>query len=490
MTAPIGNRKVVILLLASFMLVGGGIRFYKLGEKCFWVDEVVTAEVSKGTWEAVSNKADSFGNPPAYYLLVKPFRNLRWEEWGLRFPSALFGLLTVPAMFFMVLPVGNRPAALSASFFTAVSYFHFFHSQDARQYATVMFLATVFCALVFRVENSVAKGSRPNRVLFWATPAVGVAGVYLHYFLLFMATAAFLYLAWIAVSVQEREKRLPSLVHIVLMGALALILSLPLLLGILTQSGGFTRKSERIAALGPIANDVVIQFGAGNALWSWCLALAVGLGWAFGARTRRPLVLCVLLVAFPALCFSIVMPDYFFFAPRWLCFLFPLYAAGLGLAASLPFSYGRKTRTSALLATTLTVAFALPSLPSFHRYYQYEKTAWREAVEVLAREMRDGDVLVGGFAGTNASLALYIAKRPSFPKVIPVEKCTDLETMRSLCRNFNTVIYYVSTHRSYLPEDLVELLESGFEEVADLPAIEEWGHVHIWRRKGLGRTAT
>lgn len=69
------------------------------------------------------------------------------QEFWLRYPSAVFGVLTVPLMYQLGVTLGNRKTGVVAAALLALSPFHIFHSQEVRFYpffilATVLFLYT------------------------------------------------------------------------------------------------------------------------------------------------------------------------------------------------------------------------------------------------------------------------------------------------------------------------------------------------------------
>jgi 4-amino-4-deoxy-L-arabinose transferase-like glycosyltransferase len=81
--------------------------------------------------------------PPLYYLIVRsvlPFGN---EEFILRFPSLIFGLLSIVVFFLIVRNWLGTRIALICMVLISISPFHVWYSQEARPYILLLLLALV-----------------------------------------------------------------------------------------------------------------------------------------------------------------------------------------------------------------------------------------------------------------------------------------------------------------------------------------------------------
>ena len=72
------------------------------------------------------------------------------EAWSLRLPAALFGVATIPALYFLAREFVGRTEALLGCLLLAVSYHHVWFSQNARGYTMLAFLTVVSTALLLR----------------------------------------------------------------------------------------------------------------------------------------------------------------------------------------------------------------------------------------------------------------------------------------------------------------------------------------------------
>ena len=134
------------LALLAILLLAFALRVYRLDSQSLWYDEAVTAKVaSQGIGELTRWTADDI-QPPLYYYAAAGWLRLAGRgEWALRFPSAFFGMLTVPLMWAVALRLfgrgrSGRVAALAAALLAALSPLYVYYAQEARMYTLLTFL--------------------------------------------------------------------------------------------------------------------------------------------------------------------------------------------------------------------------------------------------------------------------------------------------------------------------------------------------------------
>ncbi len=134
------NRQT-IFAIAVILLFGTALRFYQLGHRSFWHDEVLTMLSSTGSFgDVVINPQVNTNIPPFYYAIVNLLLNFGDSESLVRFPSALFGSVSI-LLFFCVCRnwLGSKHGLVGAALL-AISPFHLWYSQEARPYALLILL--------------------------------------------------------------------------------------------------------------------------------------------------------------------------------------------------------------------------------------------------------------------------------------------------------------------------------------------------------------
>lgn len=126
------------VLLAGLIVLAIALRFWRLGDWNFQATEIFTLRDSV---------TPQFRNPrPLGYLLtyylVKPLLPL--DEFGLRLLPAIFGVLAIPAFYFVSRRLLGTRAALFGTLLLTVSHLHVNYSQLARYWSLVFLLSAIY----------------------------------------------------------------------------------------------------------------------------------------------------------------------------------------------------------------------------------------------------------------------------------------------------------------------------------------------------------
>lgn len=176
------------LLLLGFMALALVLRFWRLGDWGFEATEIFTHRdsiVEPRLWNP---------RPVIYFLnyyVVRPLMPL--NELGLRVLPAIFGILAVPALYFMTRRLVGTRAALFSAFLVAVSSIHVYYSQYARYWTLVFLLCSIYPFAIYlgirdRSGRAMALGlitgvlavlSHPVSVLLFGGLGAWIAATYL-----------------------------------------------------------------------------------------------------------------------------------------------------------------------------------------------------------------------------------------------------------------------------------------------------------------------
>ena len=171
------------VLLAEIVLLAAAMRFFKLGEWSFWIDEVYTVNKAMAVW----------GNPspttPLSLLLTGGALGvLGVDEWNARLASSLIGIASIPVLYFPIRRLFGTPVALLSALLLAISPWHLHWSQNARFYTALMlFYSLSLFAFYLWLESDRFRYLAASAVLLWlaylermmAAVLVPVVAVYL-----------------------------------------------------------------------------------------------------------------------------------------------------------------------------------------------------------------------------------------------------------------------------------------------------------------------
>lgn len=168
---------------SALVFLAAWLRFYQLGGQSLWIDETMTwLRVSMPLSQVLASTRNG-GNLPLSYLLIKPIVDLFGaSEFWLRFASALFGVLAVPAAFRLGREAGGQPGGLAAAWLWAVHPMAVFFGRDAKTYGISSGLALLLVALHLHMRRG---GQR--RWHWLAAFLLLLFGLLSHYYFFFVA---------------------------------------------------------------------------------------------------------------------------------------------------------------------------------------------------------------------------------------------------------------------------------------------------------------
>ncbi len=405
-----------VVLVALIMLAAAAARFYQLGEQPLWLDEALTWLYAGAQYQGAAGQDI---HPPLYFSLVRvwmhgvpglgiPALAGQDNEFFLRAPSAVLGVLTVALVFAVGRVLGGTRLGLVASLLFAVAPFQVRYGQEARMYALLTFLAALTMwgvASLLAPSRMDASGAESSEVASRATfgrrkalpawlaiVAGSVGALYTH------NTAVVLLVSWnlvlfLCVATGQLDRRNLIRNWALAVGAIVLCWSpwLPRLLG---QARGVLRDYwipapdlNRVnATLGALYLPVEGPFP----LYVGASFLVIGL-WAFGLlrwrRHPRRVIFLLVLVAVPItglLLVSLVQPV--FLARTLIWTTIPVY---LALAAGTLYLERPHVR---VLAFAGLIGLNLWGLADY--YSSYKKESWDEAAAYVASNAAAGDVIL------------------------------------------------------------------------------------------------
>jgi 4-amino-4-deoxy-L-arabinose transferase-like glycosyltransferase len=210
----VGSRRERWLGLAArlapllFLLTAGAcLRFYDLGYRSLWLDEVFAAQVVRipDLSSALNYIAQDTLGTPLHYLITWFLRPIGVDEFAIRVPYAIAGLLAVIALYALAARLYGRAIGLVAGTLLAILPYAIFYSQESRSYAFLMLLTTAVMLAAYRAASR-------GRVIDWAFLAIaGALDLYTGYLAIAVLLAAYAYIGLVLagnVAVGWRASRL------------------------------------------------------------------------------------------------------------------------------------------------------------------------------------------------------------------------------------------------------------------------------------------
>ena len=448
----------IVILLAAWAL-----RLHALGAKSLWYDELRQIEVAQNPLDQFAPLLIEHAARPLDYVITHfmlPFAGpadgpVGRAEFWLRFPAALWGLLSVAVFLPLARRWLSRPAAWAAVAMLAVAPLGVQYAQELRPYAAYL----LFSLLSFYfLDCALGLGPRPARAPGWSWlgfALVSAAGTLTHFFYVFLLFAQAVFVAGLFLAewfTARRRAGRPGRVSwrgllAFMAGAaagvgaflidfpfghaspyvtdfIAALAHLPSAGGLVSDSGAAVQLSETLNA-DFFFRGVFPFFGGGEGVALVLFGGLALLGLIVLARrdgARLAEALLWLLLA-PGLVIIYLQYRQQFFALRYILYALPIYlllvAAALAALAravqrrwpSLPMPGGWLLHPGWALYGAGLALLMIFQLQRVAFNYRVPKDDWRRAGEFLTLNTRLGDTL--GAPDVQAFIRFYAPHQPA-----------------------------------------------------------------------------
>ena len=383
--SAVEDARIQYSVLVAVTLLAAGLRFYKLGEWSFWIDELFFIRRS----QAFSTILAMFGRfEPISILLTRlVIDNTAVTEWSARLAPALIGILSIPILYFPTRRMFGPRVALIAALLLAVSPWHLTWSQNARFYTTLMLLyALASMAFFFAIE----RGRSLYIVLFYVLLLLSFRERPLA---VVLVPVAFSYLLLLKFLPFERPKgfgRRPVIVFLFLGIGLGLLD----LVGFITSgyseiAGGLTLPYDR-----PVLDSW--RLGTFTAFDIGIPLIALGLfGGAYSISQRSRAGTFLLVSAVVPVALLLLVNLFYFTKPRYAFVTLPSWIL-LG-AIAIQHIVGLARGRQKLLAAGVFVAIVADAAAANLLYFQANhgnRLEWKQAFAIAQDRSQEGDVFV------------------------------------------------------------------------------------------------
>jgi hypothetical protein len=370
-------------LLILLTLLAAGLRFYKLGEWSYFIDEFHTLENTSEFFAMVDKRLFKPNTRAAFWVLTKISLDSFGESaFALRLFPAIFGVVTVPLIYFPIKRLFDKYVALSAVLIIAISPWHIYMSQMGRWY-TLSFL-TAFLAL-FSFYAFVEWGKKRHCFFYLALTYFGIT---LHLTGFFVPMIAVVYL--LALLVLRRHYQTKNTKRLLVFLGFHAIVCLAYVPRFVKFINEWTELEELVGAWG---SDFVLK-----ALYhitpSVAVSAIVGLFLLAMFKDRRGLwlgIYCIL----PFIILSVFALLELNVSARYQLFTLP--AVAIAAAFTITYVRGMLPQNRNLMFLALILLMILPSLQTDYLYFTSEhgyRHRTQEVFQYIKKRMTKDDQLI------------------------------------------------------------------------------------------------
>jgi mannosyltransferase len=456
-----------ILILIALCAVAAGLSFYRLGYHSLWCDEAVSFFIGDDNVSSILRHSLTYDrplidvNPPLYWLLLHFVLNFGSSEWWLRFPSAVFGILLIPVLYFLWRRLFTVEIALLAVAFVAFSPAFIFYCQNARVY-------TLMLLLFYLAYSVLLKALKSENLWHWRIySALVLVSLYTTYLTAFLiVTSVCIVALWsLYGSKMGRKKIKQTWLRFTIAVLIACGLAVP------AGPGYLFARSLSHTAEQPFTENFLRSF-RDEYFWlhDWrfyALAALIAGGLVYGVlRHARSTVLTALLIFIPAMFAEVSRPLHF--VPRHILVILPalmlLLALGVAMiahAVAAALSLQRHQQRLMLIIFAASAGLYLAAYSNSIRWhYTVPMQNWRDAVPYVKERAQPGDTIVTGLFYVEYCFLYY--DRFSWFRYNFKNRVFNYELFKEELLAPKRV-WYITAFQNQIPEKFQTVLRENFE---------------------------
>ncbi|MEZ4521052.1 MAG: glycosyltransferase family 39 protein [Thermomicrobiales bacterium] len=379
-------------LLALIVVLAAYLRLTMLNQQSLWFDEADIVVRAQRPWSDILSTFTVQGeNGPLYNVMLAVWIRIAGiSETAVRFPSAVAGILAIPAIYLLARRLAGPQAGLIAAGLLAINPYHLWYSQEAKMYSIVALLSILS---TFLLVEGLMHGDR--RV--WVGYAVATTFMFYTHVatvLIFAAQALFVlatYRNW-----RDQQRTLLVVASVLTLPYLPIALwaakvvggEVPTWHGDVSLTGAIRTIGTRFTSFRSTAE---VEFRARGLYFLAAAGTAI---WLVSSRRRRNVgLLLTTLVAVPVIGLWIVSLRNSVFSDRYIIGALPAYLTlvAIGLAS---LARHRVGVVPATLLAVLIVCYTWYPVTDVNRSASAEKEDWRSAYARVAERAEPDDVFL------------------------------------------------------------------------------------------------
>lgn len=189
----------IVLFLFIIVVLGGILRFSKLEYQSLWNDELASMNrINQNSLKEVIDATKKDVHPPLYYLLLFLWQKLYGSSiFSVRFLSAIFGVLSILAIFFLGKALYSDLEGLLSALILSISYFGIYYSQEVRGYSLLLLLSISSYFFFVKIQPQQEKPTNiRNKISYYIFYVIFTTMlIYTHYFGILILFSQFVFIA-------------------------------------------------------------------------------------------------------------------------------------------------------------------------------------------------------------------------------------------------------------------------------------------------------
>jgi len=416
------QKKLIILLVISLVVLGFSLRVYDLTKESLWLDEHESIRWANLTISKIIQPSEGgIRDIPLYNITLHYWVSLFGDgEFSVRFLSVIFGILALIMLYKIASLLFDRTTGIISLTIMALSTYHIYYSQEARRYSLMLFLA--IASFYFLIK--VLRERKKTATIYYVISTVLL--LYTHIFGVFIVIAQNTYVLLSSVYAKKSARfNLKKWLGLQLVGV---VLTLPLIIMVakVTFAYAGTPVIQETSWIVPASLNAIIgsfrTFSGSQALLIiFCVIILISSLKMFIKRENKNTLLLSVWLLVPILLLAALsqissLTQLARYSTRYLIAASP--------AFYLLVAWCIRKLWSNYIKVPLMAGIILLSLVQVQSYYKEQtKRPWRDVVEYIEANAESGDLVLfhQGFCQTSFdyySIRTDLVKEPGTNRAI------------------------------------------------------------------------
>ena len=438
-------KKKERLALLLILVLAASLRLFRLGYQSLWIDEINSVILAgKSIFKLLFTSGET--TPPFIYLINHSWQKLGTSDFMVRFPSVVFGVLSIWTIYKLAKVFFGKKEALFSSFLASVSLYHIIYSQEAaRPYSAFLLFSLLSLYCLYQMFKTTQRKYWVWFIIF------NTLNLYTHNFSIFVLIEEIiictLFIFWGLFKKRNNYRwGINKIFNFFLILIAIFILSLPISIQFLSAARSEIAGGR--VTLNPIYfKNLLCRYGAGNGLplLVYNFFFIVGLLSLFKGDKRKEIGLLIFWLVFPFFILSFLELKHFFHI-RYVIFTYPAYIiiVSKGITNFLNLKYNLHLKN--VLTASILIIFTSLSYSPLRLYYQMPArlTDWRGAANYIYNTAKDGARVITQEWQDNL-IRYYLAKKPVTKDIEIMPHHNNVYYLADLlANNYNQELYCVA----------------------------------------------
>jgi mannosyltransferase len=201
-SAAVRSNRIFWIIICIIVILGAVLRVYGLTRQSLWLDEANGIRIAEKSFSQIISELKEDVSPPLHYFMLHIWIKIFGPgELSTRVFVAIFGILLIPAIYYVGSSLFNREVGLISAFIASIAQFHVRYSQEVRMYSMLALLGLLSTYFLYRALTTDTRASWVGYTL------CTISTIYTHNYGIFIAASGVAFFVIYAITQNTRLRK-------------------------------------------------------------------------------------------------------------------------------------------------------------------------------------------------------------------------------------------------------------------------------------------